>query len=251
MPADNDRECLSGGVAGARSGGWTLIDAGVANSGGKIISAAAERFGTDSVPNAILLTHGHFDHIGSLEELLARWDVPVYAHPQEMPFLTGRSDYPPADPSADKGLLAKLSPLFSRKGINLGTRIRPLPSDGSIPSLPGWRWIHTPGHTPGQIALFRDSDRVLIAADAFTTVKQESALAVLTQEQELHGPPAYFTVDWEAAWQSVKKLAALKPVLVISSHGQPMGGEKLNTALEELARNFDRLAIPEHGRYVH
>jgi glyoxylase-like metal-dependent hydrolase (beta-lactamase superfamily II) len=242
--------CLIG-MPGARDGQWTLVDTGMRTSEEKIFSAAAERFGSDSKPNAIVLTHGHFDHIGSIQELLQKWNVPVYAHEQELPFLTGQSDYPPADPSVDDGLMAKLSPLYSRKGINLGTRVQALPADGSIPPLPGWRWIHSPGHTPGQISLFRDSDRVLITADAFTTVKQESALAVLTQHQEVHGPPAYFTIDWKAAWESVKKLAALKPSVVISSHGQPMGGDKLREDLEELARNFDRLAIPDHGRYVH
>ena len=45
------------------------------------------------------------------------------------------------------------------------------PSDGSIPNMPGWQWIHTPGHSPGHISLFREKDRSLIAGDAFVAVK--------------------------------------------------------------------------------
>src|SRR5262249_21501064 len=81
----------------------------------------------------------------------------------------------------------------------LGDRVRPLPADGSVPGMPGWRWLHTPGHTAGHVSLFRDEDRVLIAGDAFTTVAQESFLAVLTQARHVHRPPAYFPTDWSAA----------------------------------------------------
>ncbi|MZP28907.1 MBL fold metallo-hydrolase [Heliobacterium undosum] len=129
-------------------------------------------------------------------------------------------------------------------------RIQPLPGDGSVPFLSGWRWIHTPGHTPGHVSLFRDHDRVLIAGDAFTTVKQESALAVLDQEKEVHGPPAYFTTDWTAAKESVRRLEALHPSVVITGHGLPLRGEKLAGELGRLAHDFDHLAVPPEGRYV-
>src|SRR4051812_5446489 len=66
--------------------GWTLVDAGMPNSGGEIIEVAETRFGKDSVPDAIVLTHGHFDHVGSIVHLLDHWkNVPVYAHPLEFP----------------------------------------------------------------------------------------------------------------------------------------------------------------------
>jgi glyoxylase-like metal-dependent hydrolase (beta-lactamase superfamily II) len=113
-----------------------------------------------------------------------------------------------------------------------------------------WRWIHTPGHTPGHVAMFRESDRVLLPADAFITVKQESFWAVLTQKPTMHGPPMYFTPDWQSARRSVRELASLKPNVVASGHGLPMRGPELQRQLENLAAEFDRIAIPKRGRYV-
>jgi hypothetical protein len=77
---------------------WVLVDAGVATFADNISKIALERFGTEQ-PRAIVLTHGHFDHVGSLREMLERWNVPVYAHVKELPYLTGKADYPEADPS--------------------------------------------------------------------------------------------------------------------------------------------------------
>ena len=68
-------------------------------------------------------------------------------------------------------MVAKMSPMFPIDPINLGNRIQLLPEDGTVPHMPGFRWIHTPGHSPGHVSLFREGDRALIAGDAFVTVK--------------------------------------------------------------------------------
>ena len=229
-------------------GDWVLVDTGLGKFADSIAEAAEKRFGR--APTCIVLTHGHFDHVGNAEELADRWKVPVYAHPLEMPYLTGEADYPPGDPSVGGGLMARFAPVYPHKGIHLGSRVHPLPEDGTVPGLPEWRWIPTPGHSPGQVSLFRVLDGVLIAGDAIITVKQESALAVMTQEKELHGPPMYFTPDWDAARESVHRLAALSPQIVVTGHGVSMSGSELMDALQVLARDFDRLAVPEQGRYV-
>ena len=77
-----------------------LVDAALSIGARQIIETAAERFGRDSRPSAIILTHGHFDHVGALHALLDAWQVPVYAHHMELPYLTGRADYPPPDPTS-------------------------------------------------------------------------------------------------------------------------------------------------------
>jgi glyoxylase-like metal-dependent hydrolase (beta-lactamase superfamily II) len=231
--------------------GWVLIDAGMPRSAGKIIEEAEQRFGKERKPAAIILTHGHFDHVGAIVELVQYWGVPVYAHRAEMPYLTGQQDYPEADPTVDGGLVTEMSPKFPNQGINLERHVKPLPEDGTVPGMDGWRWIHTPGHTPGHISLFRQEDRALIAGDAFITTKQESLWKVITQAKELHGPPAYFTTDWQAAWDSVKKLAELQPSVAITGHGVPMLGAELVEGLEKMAREFGETEIPKQGRYVH
>lgn len=236
-------------VGNPGSGDWILVDAGIRGFDEHIVEAAMERFGA-SKPKAIVLTHGHFDHVGSLEPLLVRWDVPVFAHVEELPYLTGKEDYPEPDPEVGGGFLSRISPLFPRRGIDISSHVHALPADGSIPGTPEWRWIHTPGHTVGHISLFRERDRTLIAGDAFTTVWEESLIATLLQEKDVHRPPAYFTTDWEAAWASVKKLADLRPLAAITGHGKPMSGEELLQGLDKLAKDFETIAIPENGRYV-
>ena len=229
---------------------WVLIDAGLQGCMGTVVETAEKRFGKGVPPRAIVLTHGHFDHVGAVPELFERWDVPVYAHPLELPHLTGRADYPPPDPTVGEGAMALMSFAYPNRAIDLGPRVKALPEDGSVPHMPGWRWIHTPGHTAGHVSLFRDADRCVVAGDAFVTVKQESLYAVVTQKQEIHGPPAYFTPDWTAARRSVETLAALKPGIAATGHGLPMSGEELARGLDRLARDFDDLAVPDHGRYV-
>jgi glyoxylase-like metal-dependent hydrolase (beta-lactamase superfamily II) len=119
-----------------------------------------------------------------------------------------------------------------------------------MPPLPGWRWIHTPGHSVGHTSFWREADKALIVGDAFITTAQESAYAVAVQAPELHGPPRYFTHDWQAAGASVAALALLEPDLVVTGHGRAMQGEAMREALHRLARNFQRLAVPEAGRYT-
>jgi glyoxylase-like metal-dependent hydrolase (beta-lactamase superfamily II) len=235
---------------GPRDGAWVLIDAGMAGSANIISNAAERRFEGRPRPQAIVLTHGHFDHVGALEKLAERFDVPIYAHELEIPFLNGSRAYPPPDPSVGGGLLARLSPLFPRGPYNFCKRLQLLPADGSVPSMPGWRWIHTPGHTPGHVSFWRESDRTLIAGDAFITTRQESAYAAIMQKPEMHGPPRYFTPDWNSARTSVQRLAELEPQLVITGHGPAMAGPQMREALHLLARDFDQIAMPRKGKYV-
>ncbi|RKQ96909.1 metallo-beta-lactamase superfamily protein [Kushneria sinocarnis] len=232
------------GAPGSRE--WVLIDAGMPGSEERIRHAAEERFGADTPPRAIVLTHGHFDHVGAAVELAEHWDVPVYAHARELPYLTGRESYPGPWTDVGGGLISRLARFFPDQPVDLGERVRSLPEDGSIPPLPEWQWVPTPGHTPGHVSLFRPADRALIAGDAFVTVQQESLYKVFTQHRELSGPPRYFTVDWDAARASVGRLAALGPSVAMTGHGMAMAGDELNQRLNDLYLRFDELAVPRH-----
>lgn len=238
------------GQPGAPSGRWALVDAGVMGTSGQILKAVAQRFGSDSRPAAIILTHGHFDHVGALAELAEHWEVPVYAHQLELPYLDGTASYPPPDPSVGGGLMSALAPLYPRGPVDVRQWLEGLPSDGRVPGMGGWRWLHTPGHTPGHVSLWREGDRTLIAGDAFITTDQESAYAVAVQRLEMQGPPMYYTQDWEAAEASVQRLAKLEPELAIPGHGRAVHGVHLRAALRQLAEEFAEIALPRHGRYV-
>jgi len=235
----------------ASSDQWVLIDAGMPHAKEDIMNVAKERFGDKGKPAAIILTHGHFDHVGALEPLLEDWDVPVYAHEQELPYLTGKKNYPKGNPEAGGGLVSSMSPMFPNHGIDMSKHVRKLPSNGEIPEMSGWKWVHTPGHTEGHISLFREHDGFLIAGDAFVTVKQESLYNVITQNKYISGPPKYFTSDWSKAKHSIEKLAALSPKKAVTGHGMSMEGEELRSSLRDLLDNFNEKAMPEDQRDLH
>ncbi|CAN5487021.1 MBL fold metallo-hydrolase [soil metagenome] len=231
-------------------GGWVLVDAGLNGSAKRIIAMAEALFGPGTQPAAIVLTHGHADHVGALEELVKHWHVPVYAHALELPYLTGKSSYPPADPTVGGGLMSLLSVFFPVKPINLGGRVKAIDMQEGIPELPEWKIIHTPGHSPGHISLFLPLNTTLVAGDAFATTKAESAIYVLNYIKKLSGPPKYFTIDWLAAASSVRRLAAIDPRIVAPGHGPVMRGREIQTELQSLAVNFEQQAVPRCGRYA-
>lgn len=232
-------------MVGERGQPWVLLDTGLPGFASHIRKAVEARYGAWSKPQAIVLTHGHFDHAGSAADLAEQWDVPIYAHPLELPFLTGASDYPPQDPTVG-GALGLMSRTFPHSGRDLTPRVHPLPADGTVPGLPGWRWIHTPGHTAGHISLFRESDRVLLAGDALATVDQDSAVAMITQATDFSVPPAPFTTNWDAAQSSVNEAADLRPLAISAGHGRPVRGPKIADDLKRFANIFPR---PRTGRY--
>ncbi len=229
---------------------YVLVDAGMPNSSDEIIRVAEEIFGKGKKPSAIILTHGHFDHVGSIIELVNQWEIPVYAHQLELPFLTGEQSYPEPDATVEGGLVAKMSPMFPNEPIQLVDHVKALPNDGSIPEMEGWKLVPTPGHSPGHVSFFREEDRCLIVGDAFVTVRQDELYKVLTQQQEISGPPRYLTTDWNTAWNSVKELEKLSPSIAITGHGLPVSGEELSSGLSRLVSEFDTLAIPDYGRYI-
>jgi glyoxylase-like metal-dependent hydrolase (beta-lactamase superfamily II) len=223
---------------------WALVDAGSPGNAGKIRQAAQARFGNGARPRAIILTHGHFDHAGSADSLARMWSVPVYAHRMEMPYLTGRSSYPPLDPTGP-GFFSAMSRLFPSSTVNLSGMVQPFDSGETLPGLENWEMHATPGHTPGHVAFFRRADGVLLAGDAVTTMNLDRLGDTLFRRREVSRPPAPATYDWEQARSSVERLAALRPRVIAAGHGLPM--QYAADQLERLAANFP---APAHGRYV-
>jgi glyoxylase-like metal-dependent hydrolase (beta-lactamase superfamily II) len=73
-------------------GSWTLVDAALPFTATRI-HHWAEGF-SPNPPNTIVLTHGHFDHVSAARELADRWNIPIYAHQLESPYLTGKMKIP-------------------------------------------------------------------------------------------------------------------------------------------------------------
>ncbi len=241
---------------GEPDGRWAVVDTGLPGFAGTIIEKAERRFGTRSRPEAIFLTHGHFDHAGNAQALADYWGVPVYAHRLEMPYLAGRSDYPPPDPTVG-GAIATMSRAMPHGGRDLGTRLRALPTDatpaaavheaGDLPWMDGWRWFHTPGHSPGHVAFYHREGRTLLAGDAVATVDMDSYAALATQRQEIATGGAPFICDWQQYARSLWQLADLEPAVLACGHGIPIKGAEAAGDLGIFARQF---TPPKHGRYV-
>jgi glyoxylase-like metal-dependent hydrolase (beta-lactamase superfamily II) len=224
---------------------WTLVDAGWASSAEAIRRAAEAVFGPETCPAAIVLTHIHPDHSGSAGALARSWEVPVYAHPDELPMAGGRY-LPRYAMPLDRWVVApvmRLLPARTRMRIEAANSVtdvvRPLDPQGGVPGLPGWEWLPTPGHTPGHVAYLRRRDGVLVAGDAALTVDLNSVRGVLLGRQRVAGPPWYTTWDWPAAKRSIKALAELEPRVLLPGHGRPLTAGTA-AALQALTRGRPR-----------
>jgi len=233
------------GIAHA-TGSWTLIDTGLPFSAGFIKNWGERHFGGPA--SAIVLTHGHFDHVSGAADLASAWNIPIYAHPLEFPYLTGERQYPPPNLDAGSGLMSILAPMYPRGPVDLSKWLLPLDTGSESKSpgqVPGWEVVHSPGHTPGHISLFRSSDLALLVGDAFCTTKPESFFeAAVTQIPELHGPPAYFTADPQQASKSIRVLANLHPRIIAPGHGRPLAGVAIE---EEFAQFSAAYSEPKTG----
>lgn len=218
---------------------WVLVDSGIPGDHRKILRAARARFGADSKPRAILLTHGHFDHAGSAAALADRWGVRIHAHPLELPYLTGSAHYSPLD-TTGPGFFSKLARFFPSETVNLSDRVTPFED-----RFADWEIIETPGHTVGHVSFFRRGDGVLLAGDALTTMDLDTFWGTIGKRPKVCRPPVPATTDWKKTKASVQLLASLWPSTIAAGHGVPMDG-----AADQLQSLADRFPIPSYGRYV-
>jgi glyoxylase-like metal-dependent hydrolase (beta-lactamase superfamily II) len=182
-------------------GSATLIDTNVPGSASAILKAARQLGATI---RRILLTHAHFDHVGSLDALhnsLPAAEISIGVH--EAPLLAG-------DFSAYGCKPGQRAPGFMKTSSH-PVRIR---SDGEM--IGSLRTILSPGHTPGHVAYLDTRDRSLIAGDSFTTKPGVMAAGVF----KFYFPfPALFSWNPGASASSARKLCELRPTRLAVGHG--------------------------------
>ncbi|BEL12478.1 MBL fold metallo-hydrolase [Actinoplanes sichuanensis] len=156
---------------------------------------------------AILVTHHHADHVGSLAALRERTGARVIAHAAEVPWIGGH--IPPAQPA---GLLGKV--VSRLVGTVHPTKVDQLiTADGSEP-LPGFTALHTPGHTRGHVSFLLDrSGGVLFAGDAAGS-----------RRGRVSAPPRAVTADPIRAGESLARLAELEFDHAVFGHGRAVSG---------------------------
>jgi glyoxylase-like metal-dependent hydrolase (beta-lactamase superfamily II) len=179
---------------------------------------------------AIALTHAHFDHVGSVDEILALLPgVKFFIGAQEARFLSGDLTLLPGE-SGKK--------LFGLPRVG-ATPTKLLETGDKIGSL----WVvNSPGHTPGPMSFSDSRDNALIAGDAFVTQTGVTAAGVF----KLHFPfAALFSWNGTSAAESAADLTALSPSLLAVGHGK-----SVKSPVEEMDRAV-KVAYRQHPDAVH
>ena len=199
--------------------GVAVFDAGHRPMGKVVREAAAALGGAVRV----VLGNAHPDHRGGAGAIGA----PVHCHPDERADVEGDGgahyfDYSKLSVPA-RWAYPRLLPAWDGGPVEIAGTVE----EGD--DVSGFRVVHIPGHSPGQIALFRESDRVALTADCFYTIDPTTGR---------HGRPrvplAAFNLDTEQARASVRKVAALEPSVAWPGHADPVTGD-VRAVLERAA----------------
>ena len=171
--------------------GDVLIDAGTRRAGSRILKQLAGR-----TVNALALTHAHADHQGAADEVCGKLRIPYWVGERDVPFAE--------EPARIAETLAP-HPL-NRLGLRLwagpGRRVDRVLHEGD--DVAGFKVLDVPGHSPGHVAFWRESDGVLILGDVLNSIN------VMTGIRGLHQPPTFFTADPEENRRSARRLAAAR-----------------------------------------
>ncbi len=192
-------------------GGLTMFDAGISDMTGALRSITARLGGL----KRIVLGHADCDHRGSAPGL----DAPVYCHPAERSAAQSNDAFRPYWDFSQLAAYARpIYPKLLSTWDGGAVAIEGTVDEGD--ELAGFRVVNLPGHAPGLIGLFRESDRLALVSDCFYTVNPETGM-----KNAAHVPHAAFNQDTEQARASIRKLAELNPVSAWAGHANPVTGD--------------------------
>ena len=180
--------------------GDVLIDAGFSSARKEIL----RQLEAETVA-AHALTHAHPDHFGSSHAVCESLGIPLWCGEQDAPVVEGER------PAPGQGVVAKLLSRMPRPDPHPVARRL---AEGD--EVAGMTVLDVPGHSPGHIAYWRESDRTLICGDVLFN------LSLPTLRPGLREPYRVFTPDPARNRESARKLAELRPNLVLFGHGPPL-----------------------------
>ena len=222
------------------AGAITVIDAGVPAYYDELLAELAAMGRTIDDVRALVLTHGHSDHIGFAERLRSEDSVPVSVHQLDANLARGEVPNPSAGAGDKKvGSLLRFLLWGARRGA---LRIKTLTEvatfgDGATLDVPGaLRVIATPGHTPGNVAMHAPHVDALFAGDTLST------LAVTTGASGPQIPP--FTADPEEALASLSRIESVEAAWVLPGHGAPWTDGAAAAVAAARAMGVEHLARP-------
>jgi glyoxylase-like metal-dependent hydrolase (beta-lactamase superfamily II)/predicted ester cyclase len=193
-------------------GGVTLFDAGARTMTNAVATAGSKLGGIKRV----VLGHGHTDHRGTAPAL----GVPVLCHPAEVEDAEGSGGFR-YWPQGLRGLplpLRVVHGLMHRHAWDGGpVKIADTVDEGD--EVAGFKVVHLPGHAPGMIGLWRESDRLALSSDCFYT------LDMWGRNCDPILPSGVYNHDTEQARASIRKLAALEPAAAWPGHARPATGD--------------------------